>query len=64
MVPVVHSKLMMTHIVVAVVTELTSTSLAISNQMLIVLGTVLGLVISFRTSTSYERYVPCYFVTL
>ncbi|KAK0228314.1 Bestrophin, RFP-TM, chloride channel-domain-containing protein [Armillaria fumosa] len=31
-------------------------SLAISPQLLTVLGTVLGLVISFRTSTAYERY--------
>jgi putative membrane protein len=30
--------------------------LGISNQILTVLGTVLGLVISFRTSTAYERY--------
>ncbi|KAH7106006.1 UPF0187-domain-containing protein [Auriculariales sp. MPI-PUGE-AT-0066] len=30
--------------------------LSISNQILTVLGTVLGLVISFRTSTAYERY--------
>ena len=43
------------HIVVVLVSELTSTSLAVSNQMLTVLGTVLGLVISFRTSTAYER---------
>ncbi|KAI0684547.1 UPF0187-domain-containing protein [Cytidiella melzeri] len=41
---------------VVLVSELTSTSLAISNQMLTVLGTVLGLVISFRTSTAYERF--------
>ncbi|TCD62726.1 hypothetical protein EIP91_006524 [Steccherinum ochraceum] len=42
---------------VALVSHLTSTSLAISNQMLTVLGTVLGLVISFRTSTAYERFM-------
>jgi len=30
--------------------------LGISNQMLTVLGTVLGLVVSFRTSSAYERY--------
>ena len=47
----------MDHPVVALVSELTTTSLAISNQMLTVLGTVLGLVISFRTSTAYERCV-------
>ncbi|KAJ3519224.1 hypothetical protein NM688_g9332 [Phlebia brevispora] len=41
---------------VTLVSELTPHSLAISNQMLTVLGTVLGLVISFRTSTAYERF--------
>ncbi|KAI0776370.1 Bestrophin, RFP-TM, chloride channel-domain-containing protein [Irpex lacteus] len=41
---------------VVLVSELTPHSLAISNQMLTVLGTVLGLVISFRTSTAYERF--------
>ncbi|KAJ6478126.1 Bestrophin, RFP-TM, chloride channel-domain-containing protein [Mycena vitilis] len=41
---------------VALVTKMTSHSLAISNSLLTVLGTVLGLVISFRTSTAYERY--------
>ncbi|KIP01661.1 hypothetical protein PHLGIDRAFT_340523 [Phlebiopsis gigantea 11061_1 CR5-6] len=41
---------------VTLVSEMTSHSLAISNQMLTVLGTVLGLVISFRTSTAYERF--------
>lgn len=46
---------------VAAVSELTPHSLAISNQMLTVLGTVLGLVISFRTSTAYERYVTANF---
>lgn len=34
---------------------MTSHSLGISNQLLTVLGTVLGLVISFRTSSAYER---------
>ncbi|PSR71403.1 hypothetical protein PHLCEN_2v12670 [Hermanssonia centrifuga] len=43
-------------VMVTMVSEMTSTSLAISNQMLTVLGTVLGLVISFRTSTAYERF--------
>ncbi|THH28925.1 hypothetical protein EUX98_g5262 [Antrodiella citrinella] len=42
---------------VACVSHFTPTSLAISNQMLTVLGTVLGLVISFRTSTAYERFM-------
>ncbi|KAI0691844.1 UPF0187-domain-containing protein [Cytidiella melzeri] len=41
---------------VVLVSELTTTSLAISNQMLTVLGIVLGLVISFRTSTAYESF--------
>ena len=41
--------------VVSLVSKLTDTNLGISNQMLTILGTVLGLVISFRTSTAYER---------
>ncbi|KAJ7227738.1 UPF0187-domain-containing protein [Mycena haematopus] len=41
---------------VALVTKMTSHSLAVPNSLLTVLGTVLGLVISFRTSTAYERY--------
>ncbi|TFK41718.1 Bestrophin, RFP-TM, chloride channel-domain-containing protein [Crucibulum laeve] len=41
---------------VYLVSEKTSHKLAISNQLLTVLGTVLGLVISFRTSSAYERY--------
>ncbi|CAK5270022.1 unnamed protein product [Mycena citricolor] len=41
---------------VSAVTQLTKHSLGISNALLTVLGTVLGLVISFRTSTAYERY--------
>ncbi|KAJ6582393.1 UPF0187-domain-containing protein [Mycena capillaripes] len=41
---------------VALVTKMTDHSLAISSSLLTVLGTVLGLVISFRTSTAYERY--------
>lgn len=39
------------------INEWTDRSVFISNQMLTVLGTVLGLVISFRTSTAYERCV-------
>jgi predicted membrane chloride channel (bestrophin family) len=31
-------------------------NLGVSNQLLTVLGTVLGLVISFRTSSAYERW--------
>jgi len=41
---------------VALVSEKTDRDLGISNQLLTVLGTVLGLVISFRTSSAYERY--------
>jgi predicted membrane chloride channel (bestrophin family) len=41
---------------VTLVSELTRHKLQVSNQMLTVLGTVLGLVISFRTSSAYERY--------
>ncbi|KAH8083315.1 Bestrophin, RFP-TM, chloride channel-domain-containing protein [Cristinia sonorae] len=41
---------------VSLVSQLTTHNLSISNQMLTVLGTVLGLVISFRTSTAYERF--------
>ncbi|KAF5318581.1 hypothetical protein D9619_010751 [Psilocybe cf. subviscida] len=41
---------------VACVQELTDRPINISNQLLTVLGTVLGLVISFRTSSAYERY--------
>lgn len=41
---------------VAVVTEREVKNLAINNSLLTVLGTVLGLVISFRTSSAYERY--------
>jgi predicted membrane chloride channel (bestrophin family) len=41
---------------VTLVTEKTSHNLTVSNELLTVLGTVLGLVISFRTSSAYERY--------
>ncbi|EIM88499.1 UPF0187-domain-containing protein [Stereum hirsutum FP-91666 SS1] len=41
---------------VCCVSTFTSHSLSISNQLLSVLGTVLGLVISFRTTSAYERY--------
>ncbi|KAJ6511649.1 Bestrophin, RFP-TM, chloride channel-domain-containing protein [Mycena vulgaris] len=41
---------------VVLVTKMTPHSLAVPNSLLTVLGTVLGLVISFRTSTAYERY--------
>ncbi|CAL1715235.1 unnamed protein product [Somion occarium] len=43
-------------LIVTLVSTHTNASLAISNQMLTVLGTALGLVISFRTSTAYERF--------
>lgn len=41
---------------VTLVSKFTSVQLSISSAMLTVLGTVLGLVISFRTSTAYERF--------
>lgn len=43
--------------VVTVVSSRTPHSLAINPQLMTVLGTVLGLVISFRTSSAYERSV-------
>ncbi|KAF9041949.1 UPF0187-domain-containing protein [Hymenopellis radicata] len=43
-------------VMVTFVSIKTPHSLAVSPQLLTVLGTVLGLVISFRTSTAYERY--------
>ena len=43
--------------VVCCVNEFTNVNLAISNQMLTVVGTVLGLVVSFRTSSAYDRCV-------
>ncbi|KAJ7848581.1 UPF0187-domain-containing protein [Mycena olivaceomarginata] len=42
--------------VVATITEKKIHNLAVNNALLTVLGTVLGLVISFRTSSAYERY--------
>ncbi|KAL0958211.1 hypothetical protein HGRIS_000372 [Hohenbuehelia grisea] len=41
---------------VYLVSTLTTRDLGISTTLLTVLGTVLGLVISFRTSSAYERY--------
>jgi len=41
--------------VVTCITKLTSIDLGVNNQLLTVLGLVLGLVISFRTSSAYER---------
>ncbi|TDL17547.1 UPF0187-domain-containing protein [Rickenella mellea] len=41
---------------VSLVSGKTRHSLSISNQMLTVLGIVLGLVVSFRTSSAYDRY--------
>jgi hypothetical protein len=43
--------------VVALVTDMTTHSLSVPSTLLGVLGTVLGLVISFRTSSAYERYL-------
>lgn len=42
---------------VSLVSDLTRHKLSFSSAMLTVLGTVLGLVISFRTSSAYERYM-------
>lgn len=42
---------------VVLVSKKTDAELGIANSLLTVLGTVLGLVISFRTSTAYERCV-------
>jgi len=42
---------------VSLVSKMTTVHLVVSNAMLTVLGTVLGLVISFRTSTAYERFM-------
>jgi predicted membrane chloride channel (bestrophin family) len=44
-------------LVVALIDRLSSTKLAVNNQLLTVLGVILGLVISFRTTTAYERSV-------
>ncbi|KAJ7243190.1 UPF0187-domain-containing protein [Mycena haematopus] len=41
---------------VALITKQKIHDLAVSSSLLTVLGTVLGLVISFRTSSAYERY--------
>ncbi|KAG8744420.1 hypothetical protein FRC10_010198 [Ceratobasidium sp. 414] len=41
---------------VCCVCKYTSTNLAFNPQLLTVLGTVLGLVISFRTTSAYDRY--------
>ena len=41
--------------VVTLVSEFTEYKLSFSSTMLTVLGTVLGLVIHFRTSSAYER---------
>ncbi|KAF8677702.1 Bestrophin, RFP-TM, chloride channel [Rhizoctonia solani] len=43
-------------VMVYTVSEFTSTTLAFNNALLTVLGTVLGLVISFRTTSAYDRY--------
>jgi len=41
---------------VSIITEKKIHNLAVNSALLTVLGTVLGLVISFRTSSAYERY--------
>ncbi|KAJ3572238.1 hypothetical protein NP233_g3219 [Leucocoprinus birnbaumii] len=43
-------------VMVVLVTKYTSVNLGIQTTLLTVLGTVLGLVISFRTSSAYERF--------
>lgn len=43
------------YLVVVLVSKKTEADLGVSNQLLTVLGLVLGLVISFRTSSAYER---------
>jgi len=43
-------------VMVTAITKLTSHQLILNTELLSVLGTVLGLVISFRTSSAYERY--------
>ncbi|KAF8598227.1 UPF0187-domain-containing protein [Ceratobasidium sp. AG-I] len=43
-------------VMVSCVSKYTSTSLAVNNQLLTVLGLVLGLVIGFRTTSAYDRY--------
>ncbi|KAG9128323.1 hypothetical protein FRC07_000831 [Ceratobasidium sp. 392] len=43
-------------VMVTCVSKYTSTLLAFNPQLLTVLGTVLGLVISFRTTSAYDRY--------
>ncbi|KAH7335598.1 UPF0187-domain-containing protein [Rhizoctonia solani] len=43
-------------VMVYTVSEFTSVTLAFNNALLTVLGTVLGLVISFRTTSAYDRY--------
>ena len=41
--------------VIVLVDRFTNAKLGVNNQLLTVLGVVLGLVVSFRTSTAYER---------
>lgn len=40
---------------IVLIDKFTETKLAVNSQLLTVLGVVLGLVISFRTSSAYER---------
>ena len=47
--------------VVVLISEKTEVKLGVSNQLLTVLGLVLGLVISFRTSSAYERQTTFFF---
>lgn len=43
-------------LIVTLIDRLSRTKLAVNNQLLTVLGVILGLAVSFRTSTAYERY--------
>ncbi|EUC58702.1 bestrophin protein [Rhizoctonia solani AG-3 Rhs1AP] len=43
-------------VMVTCVEKYTTTQLTFSNQLLTVLGTVIGLVLSFRTTSAYDRY--------
>ena len=43
-------------IMVSCVSKFTSHQLVIANEMITVFGLVLGLVVSFRTSSAYERW--------
>lgn len=56
MLPIIFSLDAISSIVVVLVSEKTTVDLGVNNQLLTVLGLVLGFVITFRTSSAYERY--------